>query len=340
MTEAAPAASLETLYRALAQRTLRWRFGQWYWGDAIAVDGLITAERHGLVDLSDTLADIERWARSAPVSFDDALAPFRALSQLARTERIEPVAIERAALALERLPRTPEGIPLLRPHVPEWRHLVWVDSLYHLPVGLAMLPPRPARERENDALAVALETIHVLDLPLGIAHCYESGRMLSNRIAWTRGIGWALLGALDLIAELGSARTAPLLDVTKRWIRQLAEHQREDGHWRTVLGDASAEPESSTAAFFVAAALHECTPAETVDSATLQRAIDAVVGSIDRHGVFVGVSADTHAAWCIDNYRNPPLRPSPWGQGAALRALDAVVRRRGWDGLDEPAHLK
>ena len=40
--QAGPTRNLNLL-RAVADRTLRFRFGTWYWGDAIAIDGLLAA---------------------------------------------------------------------------------------------------------------------------------------------------------------------------------------------------------------------------------------------------------------------------------------------------------
>jgi hypothetical protein len=36
------------------------------------------------------------------------------------------------------------------------------------------------------------------------------------------------------------------------------------------------------------------------------------------------VSADVLPAWDLANYERFPVEPSPWGQGAALRALVAL----------------
>jgi rhamnogalacturonyl hydrolase YesR len=309
----------EELLAPVAERTLSWCFGQWYWGDAIAVDGLLAAERGGAVDLTGLVAAAEHWAAHAPDTFDDALAPGAAIAALAADGRLSAAARDRTALAFARLPRTLEGIPLIRPQVPEWRHLVWVDSLYHLPVSVARLG------EADDAAAIARATLQVLALPTGIAHIYDAGRRQNNGVAWTRGIGWALLGLLDLAAALPGDDGDPFRAQAARWLDQLQRAQGPDGHWPTVLGDLAARTETSTAAFFVAAALHPQAADAEVDPAALERAIGAVLGCIGADGTVRGVSADTHASWDPAAYRNPVHRPSPWGQGATLRALEAIL---------------
>jgi len=311
---------------AVAARTSHWRFGQWYWGDAIAVDGLLDAEACAGLDLRDLTAQIDAWAAHAPATWDDGLAPGRAIFALGRRGRVSDEAVERAARAAARLPRTLEGVPLLRPHVPEWRHVVWVDSLYHLPAALAACPDAERSDAEAGALAVAMATTQLLRLPRGVAHCYDTGLLRSNGIAWTRGIGWALLGLLDLAAELEAKDRRPVLVEAERLLADLGGSQRQDGHWPTVLDDPEAETETSTAALFLTAALHEQATGIPVDRVVVDAAARAVLDRIDETGTYRGVSADTHAAWTAEAYRRPPTRPSPWGQGAALRALASLAR--------------
>lgn len=314
------------LLPAVAARTSSWRFGQWYWGDAIAVDGLLEAEACGAVELRDLIEQIDAWAAHAPPTWDDSLAPGRAIFALGREGRVSDLAVKRAAQAAGRLPRTREGIPLLRPHVPEWRHVVWVDSLYHLPATLAARPNADPSQASADASGVAIATADALRIPHGISHCYDAGQQRSNGIAWTRGIGWALLGLLDLANELNAEDRGPVLAEARRLLSDLASAQLDDGHWPTVLADADAEMETSTAAFFVAAALHEQASDMEVDPGIVHKAARAVLDQVDETGTYCGVSADTHVAWSAAAYRRPPARPSPWGQGAALRSLASLAR--------------
>ena len=78
----------EQLLRSVAERTLRFRFGTWYWGDAIAIDGLLEAGQVvGGSYREDVVSCLDHWARFAPTSFDDALVPGRTVLQLRRRVR-------------------------------------------------------------------------------------------------------------------------------------------------------------------------------------------------------------------------------------------------------------
>ena len=317
---------------AVATRTLAWVRGSWYWGDAIALDGLIEAlpllPPDCAEEVTATLAlEAEKWAASAPDSWDDALAPGRALAALLEVERITAAPAARALEAFLRAPTTASGVPLLRPHVPEWRDLVWVDSLYHLPSGIARLGEGLGRpELRSTALRVAAATLEPLRLERGLAHCYDGGLGKNNGIPWSRGQGWALLGLLDLRSTVGP--DSALDDSIAAVMDALVATQAPDGHWPTVLGQKDAATETSTAAFFVAAALHPALPASSVPpSEVVHLASSAVLAVVGDDGVYRGVSHDTHARWELDLYLHPQTRASPWGQGSALRALVALGRQ-------------
>lgn len=319
---------------AVAARTLAWVRGTWYWGDAIALDGLIEALPLLPPESADTVTatvalEAEKWAADAPVSWDDALAPGSALAALLKAERITVAPAARALEAFLRAPTTASGVPLLRPHVPEWRDLVWVDSLYHLPSGIARLGDGLGRpELVSTALRVAAATVEQLRIDTGLAHCYDGGLGKNNGIPWSRGQGWALLGLLDLRSTVGPD---PGLEASIAAVMEsLVLTQTADGHWPTVLGEKRAATETSTAAFFVAAALHPALPASSAPPfEVLDRASSAVLAAVGNDGSYHGVSHDTHARWELDPYLHPQTRASPWGQGAALRALVALMRQNG-----------
>jgi len=65
-----------TLLRRVAERTTDWRFHSWYWGDAIAVDGLLGADALGAGAYRDGVIEtVQRWLHATPPGFDDVLAP-------------------------------------------------------------------------------------------------------------------------------------------------------------------------------------------------------------------------------------------------------------------------
>lgn len=314
---------------SVVERTLDWMQGCWYWGDAIELDALLEADALEEVGWSGAIAErVERWAESAPDAWDDALAPGRAIVSLARSGKVSERAVHRMLIALQRLPRNKQGVPLLRPHMPEWRDVVWIDSLYHLPTSLAAAGTWLDKlALHDDAIRIAVATIDLLSTPGGLAHFFDGGLRRNNGIVWSRGLGWALLGLLDLLQILHGRHAERLREVASSLLRRMEDTQETSGHWRTVLGNDNADTETSAAAFFVAAALHPA--ASTLVSLSpepIDRATQAVLAAIEPDGTYSGVSHDTHARWDVGAYEHPSLRPSPWGQGAALRALVALSR--------------
>jgi unsaturated rhamnogalacturonyl hydrolase len=311
----------------IAERLLLWRQGSYYWGDAIAYDALLAAdELTGAGWSAEAATRLERWARDAVDSFDDDLAPGRAIATLVRQGRLDERVLRRFVRAVLRLERS-DGIPLLRPQVPEWRTLVWVDSLYHVPSGLVAAGMVLGEDSlVATGVEIAVSTLQVLTTERAVGHAWDSGLRRATGVEWTRGIGWALLGLLDTCELAPEAAAAAGLDLAAaRLLDSLARSQRADGHWPTVLAQPDADDEASVAGFWLAAAAHPAAP--TTDPELSQRAADALLAAVDEDGTVLGVSHDTHVRWSVADYLHPATLASPWGQGAALRGLAAWLAR-------------
>lgn len=329
---------IATRHKRVIERTLRWRHFAWYWGDAIAVDGLLAAPASLVPMAHETVIEqLEHWAATAPDNFDDVLAPGLAIMSLARSGALERRAADRFVASIDRLPTLPCGLPALEPQRPAFRFGFCIDALYHLPPAMAALGVwrhEPARVRA--AAEMALRGIEVLACPTGWAQWYDDTVERNNAIAWSRGIGWALLGTLDLLAELDGSddhesrqHVAELEDHAARMLDRLASTQEASGDWASVLDDELAPEETSTAAFFVAAARHaRLNDVWTPPRDVLAKAEDAVMASIADDGLVTGVSADILPAWEIQGYRTFGCEPSPWAQGAGLRALAVMSDAR------------
>jgi rhamnogalacturonyl hydrolase YesR len=100
-----------------------------------------------------------------------------------------------------------------------------------------------------------------------------------------------------------------------------------DGNWAEVLDHPPAGFETSTAAFFVAAALHPAAAGlVAVPAEVLQRAINACEQALAEDGTYTGMTADVLPSWDMKTYENCLTEPSPWAQGAGLRAFAALAR--------------
>jgi hypothetical protein len=318
----------------IAERTLRWRHYAWYWGDAIAIDGLLAAgdavpRARGLV-----AEQLSRWAATTPDNFDDPLAPALAIATLVAQGELPAPALDRFLESLDRLPTLPSGLPALEPHRHVFRFGFCIDALYHLPTALAAVGVdrgEPARVRQ--AVNMMRTGVSVLACPTGWSQWYDETVERNNGIAWSRGIGWAVLGLVDLLTQLdrssdrdAAGSVAEFEDLTAQMLERLARTQQADGNWAGVLDDAQAKSEASTAAFYVAAARDRRTRSfwtSPVDA--LAKAEASVVDSVDEGGIVNGVSADVLPGWDIRRYREFHVEPSPWAQGGALRALAVMT---------------
>lgn len=130
--------------RSVTERTLRYDFSVWFWGDAIAIDGLLdAADALGLDRPYDHAKRyLESWSQR-PLDWVDHLTPGSALLRVWEREHNDSVleaALRLATRLNESTPRA-SGAPLYRPDIPSYRHAVWVDSIYHVPPILRRVGP-------------------------------------------------------------------------------------------------------------------------------------------------------------------------------------------------------
>jgi unsaturated rhamnogalacturonyl hydrolase len=318
----------------LARRTRRYDFTVWFWGDAIAFDGLLEAAELAGDAASSRFCRrfAERWA-VRPRAWTDYLTPGAALLRLGHAEEL---------LALARwfraeVPRGPGGVHYYRPDLPQFRTTVLVDSLYHVPTFLARLA-RSSGDMSwaDDAVEAWLSHMALLRHRQGplLCHNHDVGSGRHRGYGWGRGNGWAILGLVDTLEALPRRHPARagLIKDLKALARAILPLQDASGFWRTLLHDREAYLESSTAAFFGAAftkavRLGLLGPAY---ARAADRAWRATLTRIDGEGGFFGVSGVTWAASApteeLALYKAMPTEVNVWGQGAALRFAAERIR--------------
>jgi unsaturated rhamnogalacturonyl hydrolase len=313
----------------VADRTTDWRFHCWYWGDAIAIDGLLEADQLGAGSYRETVIEtLQRWHTHCLPNFDDVLAPGAAIIQLVMDGDLPNAAADRLLGQLEGLPMVHGEVPSLEPHRLVFRYGVCIDAVYHLPATYALASRwRGDADLQRKAIRIAVDSMTVLRCDSGWAQWFDPTRKRNNGVAWTRGLGWAVLGLLDLVQLLPDGDTAEVADLAGDVLELLAATQAPDGNWAEVLDHAPAGIETSTASFYVAAALHPATAhIVTLPPDVLERATTACRRALDDDGTFTGVTTDVLPSWDITSYENCPTEPSPWAQGTAVRAFAALAR--------------
>ncbi|MCK9589981.1 MAG: glycoside hydrolase family 88 protein [Terrimicrobiaceae bacterium] len=339
------------LLRLIASRTAPYDMTVWFWGDAIACDGLLEAAELG--DFQPARRQVEQafgnWM-GKQLGWVDYLTPGGALLHLHRlTENTALLEAARhlATHLVEKFPKARGGVHLFRPDLPAHRHSVWIDSLYHVPTLFAALS-RKTGDPAYAAIAVEVLRTHLRVLqskrgPL-LAHSYDVAAEMLKGYGWGRGQGWALLGMVDTLSHLDS-ETPGYAETAGKFLA-LCEAtlvlQDASGFWRTLMHDREAYLESSTAAFLGAAYTKGCRlgllPGKYAVSAEL--AWRAMLSRVDERGGLSGVSSVTWS-W-VSNleettmYKSLPTEMNLWGQGAALRFCAERIR----SGLSSPALVK
>src|SRR4051794_29926321 len=247
-----------SLLTKVADRMTDWHFHCWYWGDAIAIDGMLQADALGAGAYRAIVVEtLQRWQQHCLPNFDDVLAPGAAIIQLVMDGDLPGAAANRLLDQLDGLPMAFGSVPALEPHRLAFRYGVCIDAVYHLPATYALA----SRWRDDAALAqravdVAIDSMQALRCDTGWAQWFDPTRKRNNGVAWSRGLGWAVLGLLDLVHILDRANTGEVADVAGEVLELLAATQSADGNWVEVLHHKPAGTETSTASFYVAAALH------------------------------------------------------------------------------------
>jgi rhamnogalacturonyl hydrolase YesR len=226
------------------------------------------------------------------------------------------------------LPFAYSNIPALEPHRLAFRYGVCIDAVYHLPAMYA----RAARWRDDadlarKAVSIAVDSMSILRCEAGWAQWFDPTRKANNAVAWSRGLGWAVLGLLDLVHAADGRGTAEAADLAGQVLERLAATQQSDGNWAEVLDHPPAGSETSTASFYVAAALHPAAQGlVALPADVLARATQACERALADDGTFTGVTTDVLPSWDIATYEHCPTEPSPWAQGTAVRAFAALAR--------------
>lgn len=320
----------EILARA-AGRTHRFDFGVWFWGDAIAFDGLLDASEL----LNDSRHEafcarfMEAWQERG-FSWTDYLAPGLAAYRIVNSgrPRLQPVLRRLLDLYLLTTPRGDTGLHYFRPDLPQYRTTVLIDSLYHVPPFIAACGRHFG---ENGLYAEALDiwnsharALAVPGKPL-LHHNYDRGTGRMRGYGWGRGNGWALLGLIDLIEFLPAHLASEPISDFHSLSSEIVRLQDQSGFWRTLLHDRESYLETSTAAFY-GAAFSKAMRLGVLPSSyrgSVEAAWKALTSRIDDEGGAFGTSAVTWAANLLAEdsalYRAAPTEVNVWGQGAALR---------------------
>lgn len=325
------------LARAAARAGLDHPFRVWHFGDSVYFDGLVELAARdaesGAEFLGFAYGMTKAWIAHTSYDLPDHTAPGAAIVELWRRTgdaHLLDAAVRLAGL-WDRFPRCADVEAYLH-SVPQHRNVpidcAHFDGPFFAKLAAATEDERYARRAVYE-LTWRLRLLQ--DERTGLCdHSYLSEQGRRGGVLWGRGQGWALLGLVETLCALPGELDGRL-ELTQRLERLVAglvAHQSANGHWHTVVDDTSSYLESSTAAFFVAAARRaldaDLLPADAM-RAPVEAAWQAVLSSARSDGVLTGVSAETPTWLPPQDYRTVAVGGIyPWGQGplvlAALRS--------------------
>ena len=314
----------------------QYQYKAWGYGEWIAMEGLFSAAeicRNGRY-LGFVEGLINGWvSKREELVPADHVSPGVALIRLHRLTGQEKYI--RRALALADLmlssPRSSRGARLLRP---DDNPNVYVDCIYSDPTLFCELGITTGDEKWfAEAVNYTLEFVDVLKDPETslLYHGYSDHSHSSIGLLWGRGVGWALLGMVDELANLPNEVRGreKILTKMRRIAQSLRALQADDGNWHTVLDRPESCLENSIAAFvftsFSKAIRHGFLDTSFVSST--EKSWNAFMKALKPNGQLL-VSEATPAG-DLALYDSLKLGVYPWGQGVALRAIEEeLIARR------------
>ena len=146
--------------------------------------------------------------------------------------------------------------------------------------------------------------------------------------AWGRGNGFAALGTIEALTYLPDSweQRTETLNIYRRHMRAMLQHQTDDGAWRQVVDDPASYKELTVTAMTVAAL------ARGVRRGWLDRAVvpaidrgwRAVLARVSRDGALRDVCPSTGASATREHYLSRPAINGPNDRGAAMTLLAAL----------------
>lgn len=251
-----------------------------------------------------------------------------------RDDKYLPLLQEWLDGVMYRIPRTPEG---------GLQHVVsgilnegqlWDDTLYMTVLFLA----RMGRVLENENYiqeSIRQFMVHIKylsDVKTGLffhGWTFEGNHHFAEAL-WGRGNSWYTAGLVDYLECLEGNEGVKqfLLTTLLRQAEALESCQDESGLWHTILNDTDSYLETSASCAFAYGILKAVRkgylPAGFASVG--EKAVKGVMSRIAADGTVNGVSYGTPVFHTIQEYKDIPICPMPYGQSMALMMLVEAYR--------------
>jgi unsaturated rhamnogalacturonyl hydrolase len=208
---------------------------------------------------------------------------------------------------------------------------LWDDTLFMAVLPLARIGVLLGRRDyvEEAKRQFLIHADFLLDRKTGLwfhGWTFEGRHHFANAL-WARGNSWITMAIPELLDMLrldsADAVGAHLVQLLVLQADALVEAQRPDGLWPTLLDDPASYGEASATAGFAFGLLKAVRlgflPARFLEAG--QRAALAVLDRVGDDGALADVSFGTPMFDTLEEYRQVPITPMPYGQAMAILAL-------------------
>ena len=312
----------------------------WDWFQGVALFGIYSYYRQ--TGDQDAKTYLTQWfdkhiAQGLPGKNINSMCPCLTLSYLweeTGKESYLAICCEWAEHAMTGLPRTLEGgLQHITIDAPNEGQL-WDDTLYMTVLFLARMGKLLGRDDyvQESIRQFLVHVKYLTDLETGLFfHGWSFVRMDHfARARWGRGNAWYTAGLVDYLdmADIPDGVRWFLISALDRQTEALQQYQADSGAWHTLIDDKDSYEEMSATAGFAYGILKAARlgyiPAERATMG--QKALKAVLNSIDENGILQGVSAGTRLYDNLDAYRNIRVNAQPYGQAMALLLITEALR--------------
>lgn len=274
----------------------------------------------------------QRIVEGLPAKNVNTMCPMLTLTYLVQeTGKQEYMALcrEWAEYVMREMPRTEEGgiQHVVTGNLNEGE--LWDDTLYMTVLFLARMGILLDDETyiQESIRQFIIHLKYLTDLKTGLLfHGWTfEGRHHFAKALWARGNSWYTAGLVDYLEMINLPQGVEkvLLSALKQQVIALARMQSDDGFWHTLLDDPSSYKETSATAAFAYGILKATRKGylpQTYREVGL-KAWKAVASQIDDKGIVQGVSYGTGMGRTLQEYRDIPICPMPYGQSMALLML-------------------
>jgi unsaturated rhamnogalacturonyl hydrolase len=244
-----------------------------------------------------------------------------------------------AEWAMHGLPRTRYDGMQHKTYAMEHRQQLWDDTLMMTVLPLVKIGKLLGREHYilEAKKQLLIHIKYLCDRKTGLFYhgwTFEEGGHNFAGALWARGNSWITIVIPEIIELMELSPTDPLRsyleDTLDAQCEALQRLQEPSGYWRTLLDqkdDGSYIEASATAgfAFGILKGIRKRYIGEQY-RATAEKAIGAVLDSIDENGELQNTSFGTGMGDTLDHYRKIAVTAMPYGQAMAMMALGEYLR--------------